>query len=87
MAALLLIPLGIVGFEYMPPVDRGEVFVTIQLPDGNAADADAASGFTSRVGCRREFRTCNPKRRLPVLTKAKLAATSTTVRSDRSISS
>ena len=26
--ALLLIPLGIVGFEYMPPVDRGEVFVT-----------------------------------------------------------
>ncbi len=33
-AALLLIPLGIVGFEYMPPVDRGEIFVTINFPTG-----------------------------------------------------
>ena len=32
--ALLLIPLGIVGFEYMPPVDRGELFVTINYPTG-----------------------------------------------------
>lgn len=32
--ALLLIPLGIVGFEYMPPVDRGEVYVTIGFPTG-----------------------------------------------------
>ncbi len=32
--ALLLIPLGIVGFEYMPPVDRGEIFVTINFPTG-----------------------------------------------------
>ncbi|HEX8805333.1 MAG TPA: efflux RND transporter permease subunit, partial [Candidatus Aquilonibacter sp.] len=28
VVALLLIPLGVVGFEYMPPVDRGELFVT-----------------------------------------------------------
>ena len=34
LAALLLIPLGIVGFEYMPPVDRGEIFVTINFPTG-----------------------------------------------------
>ncbi|HEY5340681.1 MAG TPA: efflux RND transporter permease subunit, partial [Candidatus Aquilonibacter sp.] len=34
VAALLLIPLGIVGFEYMPPVDRGELFVTINYPTG-----------------------------------------------------
>jgi hydrophobic/amphiphilic exporter-1 (mainly G- bacteria), HAE1 family len=32
--ALLLIPLGVVGFEYMPPVDRGELFVTINYPTG-----------------------------------------------------
>lgn len=34
LLALLLIPLGIVGFEYMPPVDRGEIFVTINFPTG-----------------------------------------------------
>jgi HAE1 family hydrophobic/amphiphilic exporter-1 len=34
LIALLLIPLGIVGFEYMPPVDRGEIFVTINFPTG-----------------------------------------------------
>jgi HAE1 family hydrophobic/amphiphilic exporter-1 len=32
--ALLLIPLGVVGFEYMPPVDRGEIFVNIGFPTG-----------------------------------------------------
>jgi hydrophobic/amphiphilic exporter-1 (mainly G- bacteria), HAE1 family len=32
--ALLLIPLGVVGFEYYPPVDRGELFVTINYPTG-----------------------------------------------------
>jgi hydrophobic/amphiphilic exporter-1 (mainly G- bacteria), HAE1 family len=32
--ALLLIPLGLVGFEYMPPVDRGELFVTVTYPTG-----------------------------------------------------
>jgi HAE1 family hydrophobic/amphiphilic exporter-1 len=34
IVALLLIPLGVVGFEYMPPVDRGEVFVNIEYPTG-----------------------------------------------------
>jgi hydrophobic/amphiphilic exporter-1 (mainly G- bacteria), HAE1 family len=34
IVALLLIPLGVVGFEYMPPVDRGEIFVTINFPTG-----------------------------------------------------
>ncbi len=34
IVALLLIPLGIVGFEYMPPVDRGEIFVNINYPTG-----------------------------------------------------
>ncbi|MGA9945196.1 MAG: efflux RND transporter permease subunit [Candidatus Cybelea sp.] len=34
LVALLLIPLGLVGFEYMPPVDRGEIFVTINFPTG-----------------------------------------------------
>ena len=34
VVALLLIPLGVVGFEYMPPVDRGEIFVNIEYPTG-----------------------------------------------------
>jgi hydrophobic/amphiphilic exporter-1 (mainly G- bacteria), HAE1 family len=34
VVALLLIPLGVVGFEYMPPVDRGEFFITINYPTG-----------------------------------------------------
>ncbi len=34
VAAILLIPLGIVGFEYYPPVDRGELFVNINYPTG-----------------------------------------------------
>jgi HAE1 family hydrophobic/amphiphilic exporter-1 len=34
VAALALIPLGIVGFEYIPPVDRGELYLTITYPSG-----------------------------------------------------
>jgi hydrophobic/amphiphilic exporter-1 (mainly G- bacteria), HAE1 family len=34
VAALALIPLGLVGFEYIPPVDRGELYVTITYPSG-----------------------------------------------------
>ncbi len=33
-AAMLLIPLHIIGFEFMPPVDRGEVFVQLTYPTG-----------------------------------------------------
>ncbi len=32
--ALLLIPLGAIGFEFMPAVDRGEVFVQFTYPTG-----------------------------------------------------
>ncbi len=32
--AVLLIPLGIVGFEYIPGVDRGELFLTVSFPTG-----------------------------------------------------
>ncbi len=34
VAACALIPLGIVGFEYIPPVDRGELYVTVTYPPG-----------------------------------------------------
>jgi hydrophobic/amphiphilic exporter-1 (mainly G- bacteria), HAE1 family len=33
-AAVLLIPLGLIGFEFMPAVDRGEVFVQVTYPTG-----------------------------------------------------
>ena len=32
--AVLLIPLGIVGFEFIPAVDRGEMYVTLTYPTG-----------------------------------------------------
>jgi len=32
--ALLLIPFGIVGFEFVPQVDRGEIYVTLNYPTG-----------------------------------------------------
>ncbi len=32
--ACALIPLGLVGFEYIPPVDRGEIYLTITFPSG-----------------------------------------------------
>ena len=33
-ASILLIPLGVVGFEFIPPVDRGEIFVQLTYPTG-----------------------------------------------------
>jgi HAE1 family hydrophobic/amphiphilic exporter-1 len=39
VVALLLIPLGVVGFEYYPPVDRGELFVNINYPTGTPLTA------------------------------------------------
>jgi HAE1 family hydrophobic/amphiphilic exporter-1 len=36
--ALVLIPLGIVGFEYIPPVDRGELYITLTFPSGTPLD-------------------------------------------------
>jgi HAE1 family hydrophobic/amphiphilic exporter-1 len=34
VVALALIPLGLVGFEYVPPVDRGELYITLTYPSG-----------------------------------------------------
>ena len=34
LLALTLIPLGLVGFEYIPPVDRGEIYLTVTYPSG-----------------------------------------------------
>jgi HAE1 family hydrophobic/amphiphilic exporter-1 len=34
VGAISLIPLGIVGFEFIPAVDRGQIFCTIQFPTG-----------------------------------------------------
>ncbi|MBD5633940.1 MAG: efflux RND transporter permease subunit [Candidatus Eremiobacteraeota bacterium] len=34
LLAVSLIPLGLVGFEYIPPVDRGELYVTLTGPSG-----------------------------------------------------
>ena len=32
--SISLVPLGVVGFEFIPPVDRGEVFVQLTYPTG-----------------------------------------------------
>jgi len=36
--SLLVIPLGLVGFEYIPGVDRGELFLTLTYPTGTPLD-------------------------------------------------
>ena len=43
IAALALIPLGLVGFEYIPPVDRGQIYLTMTYPSGTPLE-------TTRVG-------------------------------------
>ncbi|MDE2572377.1 MAG: efflux RND transporter permease subunit, partial [bacterium] len=43
VAALALIPLGVVGFEFIPPQDRGEIYVQMTYPTGTPlAATDAA---------------------------------------------
>ncbi len=32
--AISLIPLGLIGFEFIPSVDRGQIFVSVQFPTG-----------------------------------------------------
>ncbi|MBV8149184.1 MAG: efflux RND transporter permease subunit, partial [Candidatus Eremiobacteraeota bacterium] len=34
LVALLVLPLGLVGFEYIPQVDRGDLFLTLTYPTG-----------------------------------------------------
>jgi HAE1 family hydrophobic/amphiphilic exporter-1 len=43
VVALALIPLGLVGFEYIPPVDRGEIYLTLTYPSGTPLE-------TTRLG-------------------------------------
>ena len=38
IGAMILIPLGLVGFEYIPPVDRGELYITLRFPSGTPID-------------------------------------------------
>jgi HAE1 family hydrophobic/amphiphilic exporter-1 len=43
VAVLLIEPLGLVGFEFIPAVDRGQIFVQVQFPTGTPlATTDAA---------------------------------------------
>ena len=34
LAAISLIPLGVIGFEFIPAVDRGQIFVSVVFPTG-----------------------------------------------------
>ena len=34
VVAVALIPIGVVGFEYIPPVDRGQLYLTVSYPAG-----------------------------------------------------
>ncbi len=43
VAAVALIPLGLIGFEFIPAQDRGQIFVQVQYPTGTPlATTDAA---------------------------------------------
>jgi HAE1 family hydrophobic/amphiphilic exporter-1 len=41
--AIALIPLGFIGFEFIPSVDRGQIFVSIQFPTGTPLSTTDAS--------------------------------------------
>ena len=43
VAAILLIPFGLIGFEFIPSVDRGQIFVSIQYPTGTPLATTDAS--------------------------------------------
>ncbi len=34
LLAIAMLPLGVLGFTFIPPVDRGEIFIQIQFPPG-----------------------------------------------------
>ena len=51
IVAMSLIPLGLVGFEYIPPVDRGELYITPTLRQRHAD-----SNHSSRHACSRTHR-------------------------------
>jgi HAE1 family hydrophobic/amphiphilic exporter-1 len=38
VGSLMLVPLGLIGSEFMTPVDRGEFTVTLELPTGSTLD-------------------------------------------------
>jgi HAE1 family hydrophobic/amphiphilic exporter-1 len=44
--AFALIPLGLVGFEYIPPVDRGELYVTITGTSGTPLETTRQNALT-----------------------------------------
>ena len=41
--AMALVPLGIVGSEFIPPVDRGEIFIQVTYPVGTPLAKTAAA--------------------------------------------
>jgi HAE1 family hydrophobic/amphiphilic exporter-1 len=51
--AMALIPLGIVGSEFIPPVDRGEIFMQITYPVGTPLAHTASSVFKLERAVRR----------------------------------
>ncbi len=57
--AIALIPLGYIGFEFIPSVDRGEIFTTVQFPTGtpltttDAAVRTLSSRFLELPGVQR----------------------------------
>ena len=51
VGALALVPLGIVGEEFIPPVDRGELFIQLNFPVGTpiASTRDAVLAVERRI--------------------------------------
>jgi len=47
LLAVALIPLGLIGFEYIPPVDRGEVYVTLTHPSGTPLETTRKNLLTA----------------------------------------
>lgn len=82
IGAILLVPLGIIGFEFMPPVDRGEVFIQFTYPTGTplAFVNEKIGEMTKELA---KIPPCNRRRHSPVRRKAASAERSIRAASDK----
>jgi HAE1 family hydrophobic/amphiphilic exporter-1 len=61
VVSVLLVPLGVVGFEFIPPVDRGEIFVQLTYPTGTplATVRSAIQAIDKRYSALRDVDSLN----------------------------
>jgi hydrophobic/amphiphilic exporter-1 (mainly G- bacteria), HAE1 family len=54
IGALLLVPLGVVGEEFVPPTDRGQIYIQLTYPIGTPLTTVRAGAYTLEESVRRQ---------------------------------